>query len=164
MNLILTITSFFLLLTTQSAYATTADIKQIVESKFQPLIERSQPKEKRYQSILIGVVTPFETQIIPLGTLTDKGEVATGTTLFEIGSITKGFLGLLLANESINGTLDLDQPHNSNSLLKLPNYNGKEITWRNLAQHTAGFPRIPNNLTPANPFQPYVWKRRFGCG
>jgi len=156
MNLILTIVAFILLLTAQSTYATTTDIKQIVESKFQPLIERSQSKEKRYQSILVGVVTPFETQIIPLGTLTDKGDVATGTTIFEIGSITKGFLGLLLADESIKGRLDLDQPYNSKSLLKLPNYNGKEITWRNLAQHTAGFPRIPNNLKPVNPFQPYV--------
>jgi D-alanyl-D-alanine-carboxypeptidase/D-alanyl-D-alanine-endopeptidase len=156
MNPILTIASSFLMLTTQSACATTTDIKQVVESKFQPLVERSQPKEKRYQSILIGVVTPFETQVIPLGTLTDKGEVATATTIFEIGSITKGFVGLLLADESIRGTLDLDQPYSSKSSLKLPVYNGKEITWRNLAQHTAGFPRVPDNLKPANPLQPYV--------
>ncbi len=156
MNPVLTIASSFLLLTTQSACATTADVKQIVESKFQPLVDRSQPKEKRYQSILVGVVTPFEAQIIPLGTLTDKGEVATATTIFEIGSITKGFVGLLLADEHLKGTIDLDQPYNSKSLLKLPNYNGKEITWRNLAQHTAGFPRVPYNLKPANPLQPYV--------
>lgn len=156
MNPVLTIASSFLLLTTQSACATTADVKQIVESKFQPLVDRSQPKEKRYQSILVGVVTPFETQIIPFGTLTDKGEVATARTMFEIGSITKGFVGLLLADENLKGTLDLDQPYNSKSSLKLPNYNGKEITWRNLAQHTAGFPRVPDNLKPANPLQPYV--------
>ena len=156
MNSLLTVVSSLFLLTTQTACTTTANVKQIVESKFQPLVNRSQPKEKRYQSILIGVVTPFETQIIPLGTLSDKGEVATELTIFEIGSITKGFVGLLLANESINGKVDLDRPYNAKSTLKLPGYSGKEITWRHLAQHTAGFPRVPDNLKPANPLQPYV--------
>jgi len=122
MNLIFTIGMSILVLGTQSACATTADVKQIVESKFQPLTDRNQPKEKRYQSILIGVVTPFETQIIPLGTLTDKGEAPTATTIFEIGSITKGFVGLILANEKVKGGLDLDQPYNLKSSLNLPNY------------------------------------------
>jgi D-alanyl-D-alanine-carboxypeptidase/D-alanyl-D-alanine-endopeptidase len=156
MNLIFTIAMSILVLGTQSACASTADVKQIVESKFQPLTDRNQPKEKRYQSILIGVVTPFETQIIPLGTLTDKGEAPTATTIFEIGSITKGFVGLILANEKVKGGLDLDQPYNLKSALNLPNYNGKEITWRHLSQHTAGFPRVPDNLKPSDPLQPYL--------
>jgi hypothetical protein len=75
------------MLTTQPACATTANLKQIVESKFQPLVNRDQAKEKRYQSILVGVVTPFETLVIPLGTLTEKGEIANSSTVFEINII-----------------------------------------------------------------------------
>lgn len=156
MNSLLTIASSFLILTAQSACAMTAEVKQIVESEFQPLVDRGQPKEKRYQSILIGIVTPFETYVIPLGTPTDNGEVATSKTIFEIGSITKGFLGLLLAQESLKGSVDLDQAFNTKSSLQLPSYANSEITWRHLSQHTAGLPRVPDNLQPADPLQPYL--------
>ena len=148
MKTLLSFSSIFLLLATLPACATSSSpspVKKIVEGNFQPLVDLKKPKEKRYQSILVGIVTPFETTIIPFGTLTDKGAAPNASTVFEIGSITKGFLGLTLAHESLNGSLDLDAPYTKKTL----------ITWRNLAQHTAGFPRMPDNHKPANPMQPY---------
>ncbi len=59
MNPLLTLASSLLMLTTQSACATTADVHQVVQSKFQPLVDTGLPKEKRYQSIIVGIVTPF---------------------------------------------------------------------------------------------------------
>jgi CubicO group peptidase (beta-lactamase class C family) len=156
MSLFFNLLSSLLILTTQSACATSADIKQITQSQFQPLIAKEQVKEKRYQSILVGIVTPFETQVLPFGVVTETGAAPTSTTVFEIGSITKGFVGLLLAQESLKGNVNLDRPFNEKSNLKLPAYQGTEITWRNLAQHTAGFPRVPDNLKPTDPLQPYV--------
>lgn len=156
MNPILTFISSMAVASSPTAYASTMDSQGIVASEFAPLVSKDLPKEKRYQSILIGLVTPFETRVIPFGTLTEKGDVATAKTLFEIGSITKGLIGLLLANESLNGSLNLDQPYSSLSHLNLPSFYGKQVTWRHLAQHTAGFPRLPENWKPSYPLQPYA--------
>jgi|GEM_PF-1790331 len=137
----------------QTACATPSNTRKLVEAEFAPLTEPSLPKEKRYQSILIGIVTPFEIQIIPLGTLRDGGAVPSATTIFEIGSVTKGLVGLSLARESLDRGLNLAQTYGA---LKLPSYRNREITWRNLAQHTSGLPRLPDNMKPDNPLQPYV--------
>ena len=140
----------------QTSIAAAIDVEKVTHSKFDSLVDPKQPKEKRYQSIIVGVVTPFGTNIIPLGVLSDEGAAPTASTIFEIGSITKGFVGLTLAQESIKGSLALNQPFTSKTTLQLPSYLGTEITWQNLAQHTAGFPRVPDNLKPSNPFQPYI--------
>jgi len=55
MNTFLTLIFSILILGTQSARASAADVKQIVESKLQPLIGHGQRKEKRYQSVLVAV-------------------------------------------------------------------------------------------------------------
>jgi D-alanyl-D-alanine-carboxypeptidase/D-alanyl-D-alanine-endopeptidase len=144
------------LILSQVCCATTSESQRIVRSKFSSLVDAGQPKEKHFQSILVGIVTPFETTIIPFGTLDVKGSAPSAATIFEIGSLTKGFTGLLLAHESLLGAINLDQSFNSATALRLPSLNGKEITWRNLAQHTSGLPRIPDNLNPKDPFQPYV--------
>lgn len=133
-----------------------ANLVQMAQSKFFPLVDPSQPKEKRYQSILVAIVTPFGTEYLPLGKLSEKGETANERTIFEIGSITKGFVGLQLAKESLQGNLNLDEPYNRKARFKLPNFNGNQITWRHLAQHTAGLPRVPNNINSPDPLQPYL--------
>lgn len=157
MNSILIMATLGLFSATQLSKAATVNIDKIVHSKFDLLIDQSQPKEKRYRSIVVGVVTPLETRIIPLGALTEGGISPSSSTIFEIGSITKGFVGLALAQESLKGSIDLESSFNkTSSTPKLPNYSGVEITWRNLAQHTAGFPRVPSNLNPSNPPQPYI--------
>jgi CubicO group peptidase (beta-lactamase class C family) len=138
----------------QTACASTT-IEDTVRQQFSPLIDKDQAKEKQFQSVLVAVVTPFETKIIPVGKLDDQGTVANELTIFEIGSITKGFLGLLLANEDLKGAIDIDRPFSSMVPLKLPSFQGQEITWKNLAQHTAGFPRVPTNLKSTDPLQPY---------
>ncbi len=156
MNVFIALGLPLLVVTTQVGHAVTSELHKIVHSEFQPLIDKSLPKDKRYQSLIVGIVTPFETQIIPLGRTFELGNAPTEKIIFEIGSITKGFLGLLLVQESLKGSLDLDRPFNLNSDLKLASYAGTEVTWRNLAQHTAGLPRLPDNFTPADPLQPYV--------
>ena len=144
--------SFFAIWFGNFAHAATSTQK-IVESHFRPLVDVNQPKERRYQSILVGVVTPSGVELIPLGTLTDQGAIAQQNTLFEIGSITKAFLGILMAQESLNGTLNLDEAFNSSAHVKLPSFQKNEITWRHLAQHTAGLPAVPTNLPVT--LQPY---------
>ena len=79
-------------------------------------------------------------------------------TLFEIGSITKVFTGLILAQMVLDGTVSLDDPV-STYLPEgaiVPTRAGKQITLRNLSQHDSGLPRLPENLMMTDPADPYA--------
>jgi CubicO group peptidase (beta-lactamase class C family) len=81
-----------------------------------------------------------------------------GHSVFEIGSITKVFTALLLADMVERGEVTLDTPVQRlmPSEVKVPRRNGREITLVDLATHTSGLPRLPNNMAPANPLNPYA--------
>jgi CubicO group peptidase (beta-lactamase class C family) len=77
--------------------------------------------------------------------------------IFEIGSITKWFTGLLLAQATLDGKVALDDPiarHLPADLRLDPSVAG--ITLVQLATHTSGLPRLPDNLRPAMPADPYA--------
>ena len=80
--------------------------------------------------------------------LASAGPAIHATTIFEIGSITKAFTGILLADMAARGDVRLDQP--VVELLppgtSIPARNGKQITLEQLATHTSGLPRLPSNL------------------
>jgi serine-type D-Ala-D-Ala carboxypeptidase/endopeptidase len=79
-------------------------------------------------------------------------------TIYEIGSITKLFVGVLLAEAVKKGELKLDAPISAYlpKTVKTPTFNGKEITLIDLATHTSGLPRLPDNFNPKNPTDPYA--------
>ena len=80
-----------------------------------------------------------------------RGEPANSAPLFEIGSISKVFTGLLLAQAVERGELSLTD--NLGKLLKgevtLP-AEVAEITLRQLVTHSSCLPRMPANFTPDN--------------
>ena len=76
-------------------------------------------------------------------------------SIFEIGSITKVFTATLLADFVIEHQIGLDE--NINTYLKLPFRDDQKISFRKLANHTSGLPRLPTNLDlnivdPGNPY------------
>lgn len=82
-----------------------------------------------------------------------------GDTVFEIGSITKLFTALLLADMSLQGEVALDDPVEK----YLPegahmprDASGKEITLRRLSLQTSGLPRLPDNMPFTDPADPYA--------
>jgi CubicO group peptidase (beta-lactamase class C family) len=81
-----------------------------------------------------------------------------GDTLFEIGSITKAFTGILLAEMAERGEVRLDQT--VAELLpdgvEVPQRAGRAITLKDLATHSSGLPRMPDNFRPADPSNPYA--------
>jgi CubicO group peptidase (beta-lactamase class C family) len=80
-------------------------------------------------------------------------------TIFEIGSITKVFTATLLAKMVQDGMVKLADPISPYlpKTVVVPTKNGREITLENLAAHTAGLPRLPDNfLAAANPQNPYA--------
>ena len=81
-----------------------------------------------------------------------------GDSVFEIGSITKVFTSVLLADLVERGEVTLDTPVQRLMPpdVKVPRRNGREITLVDLATHMSGLPRLPNNMAPANPLDPYA--------
>lgn len=89
-------------------------------------------------------------------------------TLFEIGSVSKTFTALLLANEVVDGRMSLDDPiiKYLPDSIKNMSYKDKPITLVTLSNHNSGFPRLPMNLyqkgDPAdNPYKNYDINRLF---
>ena len=64
--------------------------------------------------------------------------------IFEIGSITKVFTANLLAKAAIENRIKLDDDINDYLNLKFRNDN--TITFKDLANHTSGLPRMPSNF------------------
>ena len=79
-------------------------------------------------------------------------------TLFEIGSITKVFTGILLAEMAGRGEVRLEQP--VAELLPagttVPSRNDRQIRLVDLATHSSGLPRMPDNFAPSDITNPYV--------
>ena len=102
--------------------------------------------DKRAPGIVVGMIAddPQERWVVGYGRLSAAEErVPDGDTVFEIGSITKVFTGILLAQAVVNGEVKLDDPI---SLylpegVPAPDYEGKPITLLDLATHTSGLPR-----------------------
>jgi D-alanyl-D-alanine-carboxypeptidase/D-alanyl-D-alanine-endopeptidase len=116
--------------------------------------------EKRIvQAVSIGVIQPAGSVSGSFGQLTPADPTPPrDDTLYEIGSLSKVFTALLLADAVVRGEVALDLP--ISALLPkgvvLPGGAGERITLRMLATHTSGLPRIPAELPPDDYTDPYA--------
>ena len=78
--------------------------------------------------------------------------------VFEIGSITKTFTATILADMVARGEVRLDDPVAKYlpDSAHVPSRNGKQITLVDLAIQSSGLPRLPSNLAPRDPGNPYA--------
>jgi serine-type D-Ala-D-Ala carboxypeptidase/endopeptidase len=134
-----------------NAMPTDAEIHQM-------LVERIDTMH-RSVGIVVGVIEPGgRRRIVSYGSVDKGGAPVNGETIFEIGSVTKVFTSLLLADMAQRGEVRLDDPVAKYlpAAVKMPERGGKQITLVDLATHTSGLPRMPNNFTPKNMKNPYV--------
>jgi CubicO group peptidase (beta-lactamase class C family) len=115
--------------------------------------------QRHAPGIVIGVLNPDGSFFFSHGTMDWKSDQSVDeNTLFEIGSITKVFTALLLANALENELVQLDTP--AQDLLpvgvSMPSYMDKQITLQDLATHRSGLPRMPINFSPSETFNPYI--------
>ncbi len=99
--------------------------------------------------MVIGVVEPQGRRLFVRGPAeTGNDDTVTGDTEFEIGSVTKVFTALLLADMAERKELSLSDPVAKYlpPNAKIPERGGHAITLFDLATHTSGLPRIPTNL------------------
>jgi CubicO group peptidase (beta-lactamase class C family) len=73
----------------------------------------------------------------------------TPDTQFEIGSVTKVFTALLLADAVQAGKVSLD------ATVGAP-FAASPVTYLQLATHTSGLPRMPADFTSSDPLNPYA--------
>jgi serine-type D-Ala-D-Ala carboxypeptidase/endopeptidase len=117
--------------------------------------------DKDHQSvgIVVGVIEPTGRRVVAYGSL-DKGDKRPldGDTVFEIGSVTKVFTSLLLADMVQRGEVALTDPVAKYLPpgVKMPERGGRQITLQDLATHTSGLPRMPSNFTSKDPANPYA--------
>ena len=78
--------------------------------------------------------------------------------LFQIGSITKTFTGIMLADAILTEKVSLDTTLNDLLDQRVPTYEGSRIALVDLATHTSGLPRLPDNLIldPDHITDPYL--------
>lgn len=109
------------------------------------------------QAVAALLITPEGTETAFAGETGNPAHaVPTPDTLFEIGSITKVFTALLLADQVNRGEVSLNTPIEA----LLPEEEGRSpISLQALASHNAGLPRLPlprvlwGALYPANPYR-----------
>jgi CubicO group peptidase (beta-lactamase class C family) len=117
----------------------------------------------RARAIVVGVVSKEGRHTFGFGRLSDDSPTRPdGRTLFEIGSITKTFTALLLADSVERGKAKLDDPARLYlpESVTMPKRGEKEITLMHLATHTSAIPRLPpaihfTGLFSNNPYKDY---------
>lgn len=97
-------------------------------------------------TMVVGVIDPSGRRVISSGAGGD------GDTVFEIGSITKTFTALLLADMVDKGEVTLEDPVQKflPAQVKVPSHGGKQITLAELAMNTSGLPDNPLDVDPTN--------------
>ena len=100
--------------------------------------------------VVIGVYDHGQSKVFAYGT-------AQPDSMFEIGSLTKTFTGLILAQMVQQKKVSFDDPVRNflpeGTVIKPL---GAEITLLDLATQHSGLPRMPDNFHPANGANPYV--------
>ena len=103
--------------------------------------------EKQHLGLVVGVVTPAGRSVFGYGTVPigPAEIVPDGDTIFELGSITKAYTGVLLAVLERDGVVKLEDPANQHlpADLKLPRRGDRPITLLDLTTHHSGLPVQP---------------------
>jgi D-alanyl-D-alanine-carboxypeptidase/D-alanyl-D-alanine-endopeptidase len=116
-------------------------------------------RDRQSVGIVVGVIAPTGRRVVSYGHLdANDPRPLTGDTEFEIGSITKVFTSLLLADMVQRGEVALTDPvaRYLPAGTKVPERGGRQITLVDLATHTSGLPRLPTNFQPKDPANPYA--------
>ena len=114
---------------------------------------------KKAVGIVVATISPVRRTLAAYGSVAkDRPRTPDENTLFEIGSITKVFTSLILADMVERGEVTLDTPVGRllPDSVKVPSRNGKQITLLDLSMQVSGLPRMPTNFRPADFANPYA--------
>jgi serine-type D-Ala-D-Ala carboxypeptidase/endopeptidase len=110
--------------------------------------------------VVVGIIEPAGRRIVVHGKSgSPSGRPLDGDTVFQIGSVTKVFTGLLLADMVQRGEVKVDDPASKYlpSGVRMPE-RGRPITLIDLSKHWSGLPSMPTNFSldaRPNPYEAY---------
>lgn len=125
-----------------------------VDSLCQPLIAA-----EIAVGFVVGVIDGETTLVRGYGRLAPGRDGAPdGDTIYEIGSISKVFTALLLADAVERGEVSLDDPVRRflPESVTMPAVADQPVLLWHLATHSSGLPRMPPDFAPAEPRDPYA--------
>ena len=128
-------------------------------TEIQAILQQRIDKQKQSVGIVVGLINPKGSRIVSYGKLNQtSSRQPDGDTVFEIGSISKVFTSLLLADMVERKELSLKDPISKflSKSVKVPTRKGREITLLDLATHSSGLPRLPNNFESKDIENPYA--------
>jgi D-alanyl-D-alanine-carboxypeptidase/D-alanyl-D-alanine-endopeptidase len=111
--------------------------------------------------LAVGAFASGRTAISLAGRIDQHGTPPSEQTVFQIGSITKDFTALALADAVTRKELDFDTPLASLLPGAPAARSGAPITLGQLAAHTSGLPRLPKGLLrealhhPSDPYRDF---------
>lgn len=146
------LTTFFIIVSCFSAFAQKPLPEDIVNSI------KARIENEHSPSIVVGIIDKNGPQYYAFGTKTIGGEPVDENTIYEIGSISKTFTGILLADMVRQKQVKLNDPAQKHLPVgvKMPVRNGKQIELGHLSDHTSSLPRLPSNMNPVDPANPYA--------
>jgi len=154
--------SYFLVLVlcvTQAIAQSAAPTSDTSDAQIKTILADRIDTAKKSVGIVVGMIGPQGSRTVGYGKLsaTDP-RTPDGDTVYEIGSVTKVFTSLLLADMVQKGEVKLDDPVSKflPATVKVPERNGKKITLLDLATQSSGLPRMPENFHPKDPANPYA--------
>jgi serine-type D-Ala-D-Ala carboxypeptidase/endopeptidase len=127
-----------------------AEIRQIMANRVE---------SGRAVGMVTGYIDEKGRQVAASGKVSIGGTQAPdGDTIYEIGSVTKVFTSLVLADMIEKGEVKPDDPVAKflPATVKVPSRNGRQITLLDLSMQVSGLPRLPTNLKPADAANPYA--------
>jgi CubicO group peptidase (beta-lactamase class C family) len=139
---------------------------QLSVDSLQYIIQR-EVNGRRSVGITAGLIAKDKKNVVSAGIIGESNkDLPNGNTIYEIGSITKVFTAILLADLVVKKQVRLNDPISRflPAGVKAPTRNGKEITLEDLVTHTSGLPNLPANLVQKdlpNPFASYTVKEMY---
>ncbi|HEY6618458.1 MAG TPA: serine hydrolase, partial [Steroidobacteraceae bacterium] len=127
-----------------------ADLQSVLSQDLEQALKSGALAPETAAGLTIGVVQHGERRVFVFGT-------AKADSIYEIGSLTKTFTGLILAQMVEQGRVKLDEP--VRQLLPagtVAKPQGTEISLLDLTTQHSGLPRMPDNFKPTNPDNPYA--------
>lgn len=134
----------------EESYKNSKKIAELV----QPLIDAGV-----MPAVSIGIIDKDVRWTGHYGTLSkDISEPPTDDTIYEIGSISKVFTGILLADAVVSGAVKLQTPIGeiSTAIAEANPVVASSIELLHLSTHSSGLPRMPSNLAPKDPLDPFA--------
>lgn len=128
-----------------------AGLQAVLDADLKPALDGGDLAAATGAGVTVGVVQYGVRRVFTYGPTKPD-------SVFEIGSITKTFTGLLLAQMAAAKKVRLDEPVRGllpPGTVAKPE-SGDEITLLDLSVQHSGLPRMPDNFKPAEPTNPYA--------